>query len=869
MKLLIISDLHFDEQNDWDFINKITQNMVRRVANKMVENEELIVVVLGDIINRGAAGDNNKKFSEADKFIGNLKHDMGCTKFLFIPGNHEIVNFDLESFNDFCKHHSYKEFVFTMRNSVFSIEEAGINLILVDTNLTRNHDLQGKIDHDALRNCMSSDTKNIIFMHHPPVPLEEADRSIVDSNELIATRSNFIFYGHQHGGVKVPDFLEHDTDIHSVGTLFSHGKGISNEFLLIDVLDRKINFAYRYVHNGKFFVANLLFPQKTDLKSEHLFIEQPDKIETSILRKLKRMSNSNDDIGSESSVWQKLVGENIDAVLKGHSRLLLVGDAGIGKSFELVSIYWHYEKHEEYFPIWLSLRNTNYANIKNIISYAQSNTINRKLPLLIIDGLDELGGDNIAALCSDLGTAVYGNPEVRIILSSRTNFKIAIDGFTKFMILPLEHKEILTIASQKNIDNTDAFWECLNKSGCLPLAKIPFYLVDIIRIYSKTGSLPERSQLLDQMISFRFKRADERHPSLYENSIMGNEYEVRLLLKKLGFLMQSIHQYSLGNNNYTHFFTTPERTFLNKTGLISLKEKEHGLFCEFEHNIFREYLVAEFLCTIKFEDLIKIITFDEEGKKLRPSWVNVVAFLLSFRDCDDLKQWLINNATDIIYEFESDRFGISERNEIFKTMMQDCFHKDYPIYSIYNEQKIALYFQNEAAINFMISVLQRPVTVRAFLSVLHILCYCTSFYGKEDELKDSIFKIITPDQPEYIVTYSIKALANIYSSNLRVITTEIHDLVKNDYRSSVVAATCNLLAQTNIVDEYADFILDKLEKFEMFSDNYGNLSDISKAIRAFNKPQNIMRSVKWFCVSENSHQYYENNQVFAELYKLQ
>lgn len=869
MKLLIISDLHFDEQNDWDFINEVTQDMVHRVTNKMAKNEELIVVVLGDIIHRGEVGNIDKKFSEADKFIENLKHEMGCTKFLFIPGNHEIVNFGFESFNDFCKRHSYKEFVFTMKNSVFSIEEAGINLILVDTNLTRNHDLQGKMDVDTLRDCMRSDSKNIIFMHHPPVPLEGADRSIANSKELIAICSNFIFYGHQHGGVKIPDFLEHDTDIHSVGTLFSHGKGVSNEFLLIDVLDGKIDFAYRYVHNGKFFVANLLFPPKAELKSERLHIGEPDEVETSILRKLKRMSDSDDEIDNESSVLQSLIGENIDAVVKEHSRLLLVGDAGIGKSFELANIYWHYKKNEEYFPIWMNLRNTNYANIKKIISYGQFNTIDRKLPLLIIDGLDEMSGDNIASLRGDIGAAVYGNPELRIILSYRTNFRIAIDGFAKYMILPMERKEILTIASQNNIDNVDAFWECLEKSGCSPLAKIPFYLIDIIHIFSETGSLPERSKLLDQMIYFRFKKADERYISSYENSIIGNEYQVRLLLKKLGLFMQSLHEYSLGNDSYTRFFTTPERTFLNKTGLILLKENERGIFYEFEHNIFREYLVADLLRTINFEDLIKVITFDEENKKLRPSWINVVAFLLALRDCDDLKHWLINNATDTIYEFESDRFGIAEKNEVFKTMIEDCIHKDCPIYALYNEQKVARYFQSEATINYIISILQKLVTVRATLSVLHILCYCTSFYGKEAELKGNILKIITLDQPEYIVTYSIKALAKIYSSNLKVITTEIYDLVKNDYRPDVAAAFCNLLVHALVVDEYADYIFDKLEKFEIFTDSYSDLSNLSDAIKAFRNPNNITRAIRWFCASKKLHQYYKNDELFeAVVFKL-
>ncbi len=79
-----------DENNDWDFIDKITVNMTYRVNRKMSENEKLIIFFLGDIINRGSIGNNAIKFSEADKFIDKLKVAFSDVKILFVPGNHEI-----------------------------------------------------------------------------------------------------------------------------------------------------------------------------------------------------------------------------------------------------------------------------------------------------------------------------------------------------------------------------------------------------------------------------------------------------------------------------------------------------------------------------------------------------------------------------------------------------------------------------------------------------------------------------------------------------------------------------------------------------------------------------------------------------------
>jgi len=117
-----MADLHFDETNEWVFINKKKKKMISRVNNKIQCNEELLIIVLGDIVYRGGQGDIQCKFDQASRFIEILKNEYSNVKFLFIPGNHEIVgvNEELTNFNEFCILYSYKnEIQFTGQLKIY------------------------------------------------------------------------------------------------------------------------------------------------------------------------------------------------------------------------------------------------------------------------------------------------------------------------------------------------------------------------------------------------------------------------------------------------------------------------------------------------------------------------------------------------------------------------------------------------------------------------------------------------------------------------------------------------------------------------------------------------------------------------------
>ena len=233
--------------------------MIRRVNNKIKKNDTILVITLGDIID---FGDPNA-FQQAKIVYSYLQQNLTASEFRFVPGNHELIKENLSEFNFFVKEFGNST-DYTDENTVHFEDVEEFRILYVDSTLSRKYNEPGKIKLEEIKAKMSN-LKNIICMHFPPCAQDDIDKNVPNSKELISTRTNYIFYGHQHGYVKIPDFLEKDTGIHSIGTLLKYDVD-EHEFMLLDVVGSKINFAYRYIYNGLKFTPEILLPQKKNLQ---------------------------------------------------------------------------------------------------------------------------------------------------------------------------------------------------------------------------------------------------------------------------------------------------------------------------------------------------------------------------------------------------------------------------------------------------------------------------------------------------------------------------------------------------------------------------------------------------------------------------
>jgi hypothetical protein len=861
MKLVIISDLHFEEINDWQQVNHITSHMISRIKMKLKENEQVVCVVLGDIINRGSEGNNTAKFAEAGKFFNKIKAGINNDQFYFIPGNHEIKeNKITEDFHVFAAQYntSYKHF--SLEQSVFSCIVEGTNLIFVDSTLSRKHDANGEIDIEMLKKHLESKCKNLIFMHHPPCEQDGADRIITNSTELIETHANFVFYGHQHGYVKVPDFLEKDTDIHSVGALFKTKDGAKSEFLLLDVTDGKINYARRYTYVSTYFHSQLMFPKKWNLLSHEQKLDKQAECKSFINRKYIKVENSS------KSLWESPINE--ETLLKSNNLILLSGDAGMGKTYSLANIYNVMIKNEDYFPLWLSLRNVNYETIKEHLSYTQKNTIDNKTPILFIDGLDEMNSEYTSDFLRDIGSAIRGDNEVKILISMRANYQISIDKFEKYKLKPLTQKEIEQIAKNNEIEDIEDFINQIYLNNYMILSQNPFYLFEIINLYKRNNSLPKRNELFRHMIKVRFQNGDERNPCEYEKRLMNNEYSLLESLKKLAFFMSSTQEYSIDNIKYTQILKIDVREQFQKIGLVTKTENLSEIFWEFEHRNFAEFLTADLLRNIDLDSLLNVITYKRECKKLRPSWVNIVGFILNLRKSDDLKKWLIENAINELCDLQPDSLTEDDRDTVFIVMFEEYSKKNIPIYTDYHGDKLTKYFQSRKVVDYLLETLRANRSDYKVINAFYILEYCTELYGNEDVLLDTIkgaYIVSDSSVDENIIIRAIRATAAIASVYQTDSTTGIFSVIKSDLRADIIGATCGLIAKINTSDEHSDYLLEKLKHVTILQENYSAQKNLVEAVEDFNDIENILKAVRVLIENKGYVRLFRKEELFSTL----
>lgn len=97
IRLLILSDFHFSSENYRDHFSKIS-SIVKRVTNRFEEGDRLVILVPGDVANKG----QKEEYDLASHFFTNLKECLKVSRakiinplLYFVPGNHDC-DFSLE-----------------------------------------------------------------------------------------------------------------------------------------------------------------------------------------------------------------------------------------------------------------------------------------------------------------------------------------------------------------------------------------------------------------------------------------------------------------------------------------------------------------------------------------------------------------------------------------------------------------------------------------------------------------------------------------------------------------------------------------------------------------------------------------------------
>lgn len=798
MKILMISDLHIDDTLDISFVDNIFEKMTLVINKSISANEEIYAFILGDIINKGNEN-AERKYQIAEQVFIKLRKKINTDnlKFFFIPGNHDVCGKQLTYFDLFLKKFSYVTIEFE-KTSFFQEKIDGLNFIFADS-VTHRERNNGKLNVGEIEKLHP----DILCLHHSIEAQNDWSGFTYDATDILKINSQFIFHGHTHGACY---WQSGCTKIISVGSLLldyckSAYANVNNQFNFIEIKNGSVVSVnnFKYFGDVESFEPYILYSLEVNQMFSASLVEIPLNDDKYIKRSIVLCSgNDNDEFehitcGSRKTVLEALNDDDL---------ILLVGEAGIGKSYELKKLYNDNINSNIFYPLHFSIRDCSLNEIVDKINFYGKYTNNKKV-LYIFDGLDEIQPKERNEFIKIIRTHFTKLSGKSIIISTRENFALDISDFRRYRMLKMTNKDIVNYIKDYGIFDND-FNKLVAELNCQSEMKIPFYLTGLIKLLQSKNLAPTKVDIMENLISSRVSNDINKYDTTIDLKTV--KYKLVLALQEIAFSMQLIKKYSLEDETYQSMFHLEIRNLINYFGAFSYHTDKNAW--EFEHNNFREYLAAKYLNQFSFDEIISIIVYDENCSKLRPSWLNVVAYLLPMQNDDKLINWLIVNAKDALCNFESDKVTLNNRNQIFVAVMNDVLNKQLPIFSIYDVNKLGRYFQSEDTISFMLELLKNRTNNYAISSVLHVLRCCDNFYGKENELKTVIFeKHLKNMKHEHIVELSVEVLARIFTTDLCKIVQEIFTVLCKDERSRVFGSLCELLVEAKVVDNYIDDII--------------------------------------------------------------
>lgn len=257
MIILHMSDLHFSKPNYPVHPDKIRDGLVELI-DEYYTDEEFYIIVTGDITLVG----NKDGYIKAKSFFEYIFENTALdrNKFLFCPGNHDIVDKKFDEYSKFCYGIRRDDsFGFTKEsNEVYFSNDKKICFLAINTSYEYDHTYgKVKIGHlikllEDNNSSISNAETRIVFCHHHILNSEDKDSSAIkNAYQFIESIKNykfdFLFHGHQHAR---KTYEINGMQINSISSLLeSEERVVSNGMIAIynikdNNIEKKEEFKY-------------------------------------------------------------------------------------------------------------------------------------------------------------------------------------------------------------------------------------------------------------------------------------------------------------------------------------------------------------------------------------------------------------------------------------------------------------------------------------------------------------------------------------------------------------------------------------------------------------------------------------------------
>lgn len=462
---------------------------------------------------------------------------------------------------------------------------------------------------------------------------------------------------------------------------------------------------------------------------------------------------------------------------QSQSLIVLLGEAGIGKTIELQWICHELQEKTSYIPVFKSLKGQSDLPVTDRELEEQI--------VLVLDGLDE--STSIELMKASIQDFISRHSNVKILVSCRkTAYSNTLDGFEQYELGPLRQEDIQQFVEEKlgTALGREFLSDWYGRHPWKPtqLIENPFYLYHIcVYIQDKKNTLPQSSEevfeyLIDRSLDMRLKNISRYGDGNFQHL----RATCRESLEKLAFVMECRAGNTVADAELRQIIQAKEEIdiILGKSSLMELHDDNSW---HFVHNNFQEYLAAVALSQAASLDAIqKAIAAGPDFKRLRWSWINTLFYLFEiWKDSNPMKDALIEwlKESDIealvkIGSFDTDKISESTRLKIFKEIFEASKEDGVIIgFSHYSWRELAELGESAEAFRYLMNELRVAKVPIARGNALLLLSYMKPYFLPHSirselqmELSRQIFEVTDNRGPER--HYAIQALLHLYLKDL-------------------------------------------------------------------------------------------------------
>jgi GTPase SAR1 family protein len=468
--------------------------------------------------------------------------------------------------------------------------------------------------------------------------------------------------------------------------------------------------------------------------------------------------------------------QSLDQLMISTKRVVLLGDAGSGKSTELNNLH-HKLSHEESPFVPILQKFNSYTPDLGLEGFLPDfwKEVPENLLLVIWDGLDEIEPKNFNTVVRQINTFSEKHKEIRILISCRTNFyelpindsNSTLSGFEPYFINDLNQKDIKDYYdSEYSSTKSDDFLNEIFNNNLSDLITKPFFLMLLADRFNQDQRLQlNRAELYETFLLNRIE-LDQNH---FKTTIdlRSKKQEIVLLLQNVALSMEILSKNQIKESEILSLITSAEFNSLKYCTAFKKKDVEEDIW-QFEHNNIQEFLAAKALSNLEFEKVVQFISFAPNYEKLIPSWVNTLAFLFSILNpkrelFEKLLQWILKHEKEVIVKFEADKVAEDLRVQIFRGIFN--YYKTYDVWissNKFSDRELARFGQSESNLYFLIEEIKSQDNTRTVhINAIRLLGY---FQIEDNGLRTEIEALLLEqidrniNDPNFIhtVIYSLK-----------------------------------------------------------------------------------------------------------------